>query len=57
MFYVKEYGLRYNLVHSTYKETLNENNPEEAFIKQLEEKRNQLIQRRLKKEQKQCSNK
>ena len=57
MFYVKEYGLRYNLVHSTYKETLNENNPEEAFIKQLEEKRNQLIQRRLKKEQKYCSNK
>ena len=57
MFYVKEYGLRYNLVHSTYKETLNENNPEEAFTKQLEEKRNQLIQRRLKKEQKRCSNK
>ena len=52
MFYVKEYELRYNLVHSTYKETLNENNPEEAFIKQLEEKRNRLIQRRLKKEQK-----
>ena len=52
MFYVKEYELRYNLVHSTYKETLNENNPEEAFIKQLEEKRNKLIQRRLKKEQK-----
>ena len=50
--YAKEYGLNYNLVYTSYWDTKDLNNPEEAFIKQLEEKRNQLIQRRLKKEQK-----
>lgn len=53
--YAKEYGLNYNLVYTSYWDTKDLNNPKEAFIKQLEEKRNQLIQRRLKKEQKQCS--
>ena len=47
-YYAKQYGLQYNLVYTTYYDTKDLNNPDEAFIKQLEEKHNKLVQRRNK---------
>lgn len=46
--YAKEYGLKYNLVYTSYWDTKDLNNPEEAFIKQLEEKSKKLVQRKNK---------
>ena len=47
-YYASKYGLQYNLVYTTYWDTKDLTNPDEEFIKALEEKYAKLVQKREK---------